>query len=136
VADLIADNQAIKFIDIGSGLGDLCMQVASLKPYALVVGIEIAPIPWLISKLRAHFKRVDVRFQLGNYRSLNFADYDLVFAYLSPAVMPQLWQQAQAKMRPHSLLVSYEFTIPNVAPTRVIRRDDESPAMYVYAIPA
>jgi predicted O-methyltransferase YrrM len=50
----------------------------------------------------------------GDYGRLDFADYDVVFAYLSPAAMPALWSKARAEMRPGTLLLSYEFPIPGV----------------------
>ncbi len=82
IASLIPDNQSVRMIDIGSGLGDLSMYVANAKPDSQVEGIEIAPMPWLISLCRAKLKRNAAQFTLGNYHELDFANYDLVFAYL------------------------------------------------------
>lgn len=134
VAELFPDHQSVRMIDIGSGMGDLCMAVALAKPKAEISGIEIAPIPWLISALRAYLKGSCAKFRLGNYERLNFADYDVVFAYLSPAAMMNLWQKAQADMRAGCLLISYEFDIPDVKPCRVIETTINDPPLYLYVI--
>ncbi len=134
VADLLIPEREIKFIDIGSGIGDLCTTVALLKPCSIVTGIEIAPIPWLISKVRGYANRSSANFKIGNYNKLNFSDYDIVFAYLSPAAMTSLWEKAQAEMRSQSLLISYEFEIPNVKPSRTIKSDGTSALIYLYLI--
>ena len=132
VNELIPRSQSLRMIDIGSGLGDLSMHIAKAKSNSQIEGIEIAPLPWLISRLRAWLRQSAAQFTLGSYHDLNFANYDLVFAYLSPAAMPTLWQKAQQDMRAGSLLVSYEFDIPGVPPTFTIESGLESPTLFVW----
>jgi SAM-dependent methyltransferase len=105
----------LRIIDIGSGLGGLALDLAARRPDCRVEGIELAPLPWLISRLRRRAGG-NCRFLRGDYQALDFADYDVVFAYLSPAAMPQLWSKARAEMRPGALLLSHEFAVPEVPP--------------------
>jgi len=72
------------------------------------------PLPWLFSCARAYLNKKPGRFLRSNYHKIDLADYDVVFAYLSPAAMPDLWAKAHAEKRPGSLLLSYEFPIPGV----------------------
>ncbi len=120
VAELLPQELAIRFIDIGSGLGGLTLNLAERRPESEFTGIEIAPLPWLVSVLRVFLTRSRARFKRGDYRHLDFAAYDVVFAYLSPVAMPALWEKARAEMRAGTLLLSYEFLIPDVVPTMVI----------------
>ncbi|HEX8886357.1 MAG TPA: class I SAM-dependent methyltransferase [Noviherbaspirillum sp.] len=105
----------LRIIDIGSGLGGLALNIAARRPDCQVTGIELAPLPWLASRLRPG-NSSNCRFLRGDYQALDFADYDVVFAYLSPAAMPQLWAKARAEMRPGTLLLSHEFTVPDTVP--------------------
>ena len=105
----------LRIIDIGSGLGGLALDLAARRPDCCVEGIELAPLPWLISRLRRPAGG-NCRFLRGDYQALDFADYDVIFAYLSPAAMPQLWDKARAEMRPGRLLLSHEFAVPGAAP--------------------
>ncbi|MFV1922301.1 MAG: class I SAM-dependent methyltransferase [Methylotenera sp.] len=130
IAALIPQNQSFRLLEIGSGLGDLSMHVATVKPQSEVYGIEIAPMPWMISALRACLRKSSARFKLGNYHALNFGQYDMVFAYLSPAAMPALWEKAQQEMQVGSLLISYEFGVPEVPASFIIQ--DHHPAIYVW----
>lgn len=132
VAELISQHQETRMVEIGSGLGDLSMHIAKNRKNSQVEGIEIAPLPWLISRLRAWITRSSVRFKLGDYRELDFAQYDLVFAYLSPAAMSDLWKKAQQEMRTGSLLVSYEFEIPGVRPSFRITNGKKTPTIFVW----
>ncbi|PKO45132.1 MAG: class I SAM-dependent methyltransferase [Betaproteobacteria bacterium HGW-Betaproteobacteria-22] len=132
VTDLLPKDRPIRMIDIGSGLGDMSMYLAKLRPESRIEGIELAPLPWLISVVRAKFKRSRAVFTRGDYHALNFADYDVVFAYLSPAAMPALWHKAKAEMRKHTLLVSYEFEITGSTPTDVIDLYGTKNKLYVW----
>jgi len=126
--------KSLRMIDIGSGIGDMSMYIAKTREQDIVEGIEIAPLPWLVSRIRAKLMQSRARFILGNYQNLDFANYDIVFAYLSPAAMPQLWEKASNEMRAGSLLVSLEFEIPNVPCSKVIVTGKSSPKLYVWCL--
>jgi hypothetical protein len=108
---LLPPGASPRIVDIGSGLGGLVLELARKRPDARCTGIELAPLPWLISRLRAIACASRARFLRGDYESLDFGNFDLVFAYLSPAAMDGLWRKASREMRPGSVLVSYEFGI-------------------------
>jgi SAM-dependent methyltransferase len=118
VARQLPADRPLHIVDIGSGLGGLVLDLARRRPDCEVSGIELAPLPWLASHLRALVTRSRARFLRGDYDKLDFGNYDAVFAYLSPAAMDNLWRKAQAEMRPGSVLLSYEFVITERAPDR------------------
>lgn len=130
VDKLLPQGRPARFIDIGSGLGGLVMHLAARRPESDFVGIEVAPLPWLVSTFRARLGNSASRFILGDYGRLDFAGYDVVFAYLSPAAMPALWDKARAEMRHGSLLLSYEFPIHGVDPDLVEHPDGDGPPLH------
>jgi SAM-dependent methyltransferase len=129
----LPQGRALRVIDIGSGLGGFTLHLAAARPESQVAGIELAPLPWLVSRLRAALSGSRARFLRGDYERLDFADYDLVFAYLSPAAMPALWRKAQREMRPGSLLASYEFEIPASSGVKTIHTTESGPPLYIRA---
>lgn len=132
VAALLPDKDPVRVIDIGSGLGGLVLDLARRRPGIEAVGIELAPLPWLVSRLRARLGGSRARFIRGDYERLDFADYDLVFAYLSPAAMGALWRKAAREMRPGSLLLSYEFVIDDRLPNRTVYPTEGGPALHIW----
>lgn len=134
VAKIIPQTQVVRLVDIGSGLGDMSMYIAKARPDSQIEGIEIAPLPWIISIVRAKFRRSKAVFKLGDYNALQFANYDVIFAYLSPVAMQNLWEKASQEMLPGSLLISLEFEIPGIPPTMRIAGNENSPAIYVWKI--
>lgn len=132
VVKIIPKSRPIKMIDIGSGLGDLILNVAKHRPESELVGIEIAPLPWLVSSLRALLARSTARFTYKNYLKMSLKEYDVVFAYLSPVAMPQLWEKAFQEMRPGTLLISHEFKIPLVTPYKMLKAHKNATITYVY----
>ena len=52
------------------------------------------------------------------------ASYDFVYAFLSPAPMPRLWEKARAEMAPGALLVSNSFKVPGASILQEVRVGD------------
>jgi SAM-dependent methyltransferase len=127
---LLPHGQAIRFIDIGRGFGGLVMHLSQLRSDGEFVGIEVAPMPWLVSRIRARTSGCRADFVRGDYQSIDFAGFDVVFAYLSPAAMPDLWDKARAEMRHGALLLSYEFPIPGVEPNVIRQPVRNGPLLY------
>lgn len=114
---------AFRFIDLGSGLAGTLCQLSRRYPQARFEGVETAPLVFAASWFRCLFrKNCHVR-----YRSLwkvDLSRYDIVYCFLSPVPMPELWKKARAEMKKQSLLVSNTFEIPGVAPKQVIEMKD------------
>ncbi|MDN2712445.1 class I SAM-dependent methyltransferase [Janthinobacterium sp. SUN118] len=132
VAQLIAGRPGVRLVDIGSGLGGLVLDLARRRPDGHFAGIELAPLPWLVSRLRARAGGSRARFLRGDYAALDFSAYDVVFAYLSPAVMSALWIKAEAEMLPGSMLLSYEFKIAAREPDKTIAATESGPLLYIW----
>ena len=132
VLQLLPAGRPLRLIDIGSGLGGLVLDLARRRPDSDFGGIELAPLPWLVSVLRARLSGSRARFVRGDYARLDFGAYDVVFAYLSPAAMTALWCKAGAEMRPGSMLISHEFGIAAQAPDKTIAATVTRPALYVW----
>lgn len=132
VAAHLPQNRPVSFIDIGSGLGGLVLDLAQRRADMTAAGIELAPLPWLASWLRAKLTNSRAVFLRGDYERLDFADYDAVFAYLSPAAMTALWRKAKNEMRPGAMLMSYEFTISESAPSLSVYLPNTGRTLYIW----
>lgn len=108
-----------RVIDLGCGDGGLLARLAKARPDCHFIGIEHAPLPWLVARLRtAGLANVALRY--GDFWQENLAAYDLVYAFLSPAPMPRLWGRAAAELGPDALLVSNSFAVPDVVAEKTI----------------
>ncbi|MFI4938813.1 MAG: SAM-dependent methyltransferase [Burkholderiales bacterium] len=130
VAGLLPQSHPIRFIDIGSGMGGLVLYLARQRTECTFIGIEVAPLPWVISRVRAVFTRSPGTFLRGDYNLVDFGNFDVVFAYLSPAAMPALWSKARSEMRPGALLLSYEFAILETQPQIIELSTSDGPILY------
>lgn len=106
-------------LDLGSGLGGPLCHLAQRRPELQFEGIEAAPLPFAFSWLRSLWQK-NLHFRFGSFWTRNLRDTDLVFAYLSPAAMPRLWDKVHQEMRPGSVFISVEFEVPGVEPDEII----------------
>jgi hypothetical protein len=116
------------FIDLGSGLGGVLTHLARIRPDGEYVGVESAPLPLFWSWLRCKpYSNCTVHW--GSIwdellPACHLAQYDVVFAYLSPVPMERLWHKARAEMRPGTLFISSTFSVPDHAPQFTVHVDD------------
>jgi SAM-dependent methyltransferase len=132
VEALLPQRPGLRVIDVGSGLGGFTLHLARARPDTQCAGIELAPLPYLYSRWRANISASRAVFLRGDYERLDFGQYDVVFAYLSPAVMLALFDKARREMKPGGMLVSYEFNIPAFKPDKTIHTTEGSPSLFVW----
>lgn len=122
-----------RLLDVGAGTATVLRQLQRLRPDLVLHGVEHAWLPWLLGRLS--LRKRDIVWRRGDLFALNFADYDAVYAFLSPALMPALWVKARREMRPGSLLISNSFAVPDVVADRQIAVDDwKQSSLYLWKL--
>jgi precorrin-6B methylase 2 len=135
LASLLPPRETFTFIDLGCGCGGLLSKLNLQRENGYFYGIEAAPIPFLIGRIRTLFNKTNCNVQWGDLWKQNLAHYDVVYAYLSPVPMPTLWEKACREMQPGSLFISNTFEVPGIAPEKIIPLNDFSEStLYVWRI--
>ena len=134
VAELLPEKEQLRFIDIGSGLGGLLIYLEQVRPDISYTGVELSPLPWLLSRLRARLTGSRVDFVFGDYEEIDFSAFDVAFAFLSPVVMEGVWEKVAAEMSNGSLFLSLAFPIPEKKPDFVIQAERERAVIYGYHV--
>lgn len=117
-----------RFIDLGSGLGGVLTHLAGARPDGQYSGVESAPLPYLVSWLRVKlggYRNCNVQWgSIWDDRACDLAQYDVVFAYLSPVPMERLWRKARDEMRPGTVFISSTFAVPEQTPHETVQVGD------------
>ena len=122
-------------LDAGCGDGALLRRLSRARPDCEFVGIEHAPLTWLWARL-ASIGQHNLHIRLGNFWKQPLTPYDVVYVFLSPAPMPDLWAKASAEMRPGTLLVSNSFPVPDLPVEQEIRVEDRrGTRLHCYRLP-
>lgn len=119
LVEMISESAVTRFADLGCGVGSVLCPLARVRPRSRFSGTENAFATWLIAYFRAlGHANCDIR--LGSFWSDDLSQYDIVYAFLSPAPMPDLWAKVEREMRPGSLFVSNSFAVPDVPASRIV----------------
>lgn len=123
-----------RVVDLGCGTGGLLRYLARARPDCTFLGIEHAPLPWLWARIRiAVYRLPNLHFRYGNFWRLNLAEFDVIYAFLSPVPMPNLYLKARAQMHDDALLISNSFTIPDITPELTVEvADRRATRLYCY----
>lgn len=126
LSSIIQSRQTTQFIDLGCGIGGALIYLAKMNPATQFVGVESAPLPYLLARIRSKLSglaNLDIRY--GSLWNVSLGDYDLVYVFLSPAPMPELYEKVRLEMQPDTVFISNSFTIPGVDANQIIQVDDD-----------
>jgi len=118
------------FIDFGCGLGGTLFYLSAKNPNVSFTGIESAILPYFISRLRSvlhnatHKNNFPVKIIYGNFRDINLSTFDMVYCFLSPHPMAEVFDKAISEMSPKSMFISNSFLVPDKIPDDTIHVDD------------
>ncbi len=132
LAELPTD-RPFTFIDIGCGFGDLLTFLSQRRPNGRFIGVEVGPLPYLVSALRStRHSNLSIAFQ--DMWRLNLGEYDFVYTFLSPAAMPRVWEKASREMNDGALFITNSFPVP-ADPSEVLDvKDERASKLYLHRI--
>lgn len=122
--------------DLGSGWGGLAFALAHRYPDCTVIGVELSPLPWAVSRLRLLLQPTpNLHLRYGEFYNVPLGDAALVVCFLEPEAMPRLQRKLMAELPPSAWVVSAFFRMPNWQPQREERvADRHATTIYHYRI--
>lgn len=122
VAIIVERENGHSFADLGAGVGSVAVPLAQHRNIK-VEAWEQAPLPWLVTAYRCR-KLPNATVKRSSLWGCNLAGYDVVFAFLSPAVMAKLAEKVRCEMSPGRLFISSSFPIPDWEPESIVIVED------------
>ena len=126
-----------RIVDLGSGWGGLAAEAAAEYPDRQVIGLEMAPFPYLFSKLwyRGNRRPGNLTFLKSDFRELEPEEWTVYLAYLSPLAMETLRRRFETKPPRNAVLISALFSVRPWTPVKSVRaRDIHRTNIHVYEI--
>ncbi|OAI15525.1 hypothetical protein A1507_13940 [Methylomonas koyamae] len=131
---IAVQERAESFIDLGAGVASVAAPLAAAMPDLQITALERAPLPYLLARWRCR-NLTNAVVAGGSFWDCDLGRFDLVFAFLSPAVMPRLGRKLAREMRAGSLFVSSSFPLPGWPLSAEIRlADRRGTRLYCYRI--
>ena len=101
-------SERAKIYELGSGWGGLAFAVSRIYPNATIVGLEVSPVPFLVSWLMSlRFSNVSIRY--GDFFKQDLHDADAVLNFLMQRPMPRLAKKLDRELRSGTPVLNIGF---------------------------
>ncbi len=121
--------------DFGSGWGDLAIDIARHRPDIAVTGIELSPVPYAISRMRAMLAaKPNLTLIRADFRKMDRDPGDVVVCFLDPRVMGDVGDVLDQKMRAGGIVISRAFAIPGWQAFGEVPMKSGSDILYLYRV--
>ncbi len=119
-------------VDLGCGDGRV-LRMARKRYHIRAVGYELNPVAYLKAKLLcSRYKEIQV--ERSDFWKADLHHADVVFCYLFPDIMKKLSAKLKSELRPGTMVVSFNFSLPGFTPELILRPDSatHNDPIYVY----
>ncbi|OSQ32306.1 cyclopropane-fatty-acyl-phospholipid synthase family protein [Thalassospira sp. MCCC 1A03138] len=128
-------NEPCRVVDFGSGWGDLAISIARARPDITVTGVELSPLPYAVSRIRARLAQLEnLSLVRADFRKRDQDPGDVVVCFLDPRVMADVGDVLNQRMAPGGIVLSRAFAIPGWQAFGEIPMQSESDILYLYRI--
>lgn len=130
----IPPNTQGKIVDLGSGWGNMAIQLAKHLPHCQVIGYETSPIPYYFSKLWLYFDKLqNLAIEKNDFSNISLKDKSLIYTYLYPGAMKVLKKKFDDELTPGTIVISNTFAVPGWDPIQVLEvKDMYNTRIYMY----
>lgn len=113
------DCEGLNIYDLGSGWGGLCRQLQNKLPLANIVGWEISPVTFMISKFISLFGHYSIRRQ--DIFKMDLSNVDIIICYLSNYHMDKLTSKIINTDKKKIIVYTQGFPLQGLDPIEVVK---------------
>ncbi len=123
--------------DLGCGDGRILFEAKKRNRSISCVGIEIAPFPFLFTKIKSllHSSK-NIHILYGNFFNIDISPASHIFLYLFPEVLDDLLPKFEKELKPGTRIVSCDFQFSKREPNKVIEikptKWQKNKKLYIY----
>ncbi len=129
--NLPKDNQKFNFLDAGCGSGRLLCYLAKHFPESNFVGVELNPFVFFVAKLIS-LPRKNVTIKYQNLWKVDFSNFDIIYAFLAPPLMVDIYQKVSEEMRAGTTFISNTFSAPVKETKRIEIQGKRQTDLFIY----
>lgn len=135
IIDLGYFEKGKKLYDLGCGDAGLLIQ-AEKETGIKGIGYEIAPVPYLLAKIKKFLFKSKIQVHLKNFLNINLENADIIYCYLGPEATQKVAKKALEECRKGTKIICNTFQIKTLQPSLAFEKNPQQklPSIYIYEI--
>lgn len=121
----LSENRKIKILAFSSGRSGFFYKLKEKYPNSQLIGYENTVFPYMVGKLQAFVRRMDIDIRYSKVHRTDVSDIDFIYCHLTPEKMRGLGKKIKFECKPGTKVVSTGFNIPYLNPSKVVELPDK-----------
>ena len=119
--------------ELGCGQAGFLRELRKKYAKANLYGVEYNLFPYLIGQIQNSLSKSNIQFIKKNFFKVDLSQADAIYCFLSIRTMADLEPKFKAECKPGTKIISYNFTLPNHTPEKVVEMENKN-KIYFYKI--
>lgn len=107
-------------LDLGAGDARVLFAAEKREPLIRATGYEGALGIWMLARVRIALRRSNVQMRMRNFMTEDFSQADVIFTYLSIAMMRQLKPKFDRELKKGARVITHAFRVPDMQPEKEV----------------
>ncbi len=131
---IIQLNDDEKFLEIGCGTARVSLYLAKKYPQAQIYGIELSPLFFLISYIKAKFSgQKNITILYWNALKVDFSQYDIIYIFGLPEILEKTFApKLEQELKKNARFYSYTFQMKNTNLQETKYKEEWMHSLYKY----
>ena len=127
-------NPQVVIYELGAGQAGFLRAARQRFPQAKLVGIEYSFLPFILGKIQSALTNSKIEFIKKNFFAINLSSAEIIYCYLNTDTMKRLELILKRKCRRGTIVISYQFPLPHLAPIKVTSLNNDKDKIYFYKL--
>jgi len=120
--------------ELGCGKAGFLRAVRKKNAKAELIGIEKSPIAYIIAQIQNSLSGNKIKIFKKNFFNDDVSKADIIYCFLNIKTMAELKDKFLKECKNGAMIVSYQFSLPDMEPEKKIVFDKSGEVVYFYKI--
>lgn len=124
--------EGARIYELGCGNAKFLRALKKRYPEAELIGIEKFPFAYWLAKIQNKISGQNIKILKKDFYKVNLSEADVIYCFLNKHAMAELEKKIYKECKPETLVISYQFSLPNKKHYKLIDKNNKRNRIFFY----